>query len=84
MCILFRTICIVVYISTAFYIVLYGLKFGRIKSLFWLTSIVIGIFQNVIIFKPFSIILTAAVLAKYIWQPNVCLFVLLILLFIDK
>lgn len=74
----FRTVCIVVYITTVFFIVLYGLKFGRIKSLYWLTTILIGIFQSVVISKPFSIILTAAIIAKYFWQPKVRFFFFLV------
>lgn len=44
-----------VYVLTAFFIILYGLKFGRVKSLCWLTSITIGILQGVVVSSPFKI-----------------------------
>jgi len=54
-----------VYVLTAFFIILYGLKFGRVKSLCWLTSITIGILQGVVVSSPFKILLISAVMAKY-------------------
>ncbi|XP_050530398.1 uncharacterized protein LOC126899479 isoform X2 [Daktulosphaira vitifoliae] len=57
--------CFVVYAFSGFYIVLYGLKFGRVKSLCWLTAILLGFVQNVLIAKPFNIIFTSALAAAY-------------------
>jgi len=54
-----------VYVITAFFIILYGLKFGRVKSLCWLTSITIGILQGVVVSSPLKILLISAVMAKY-------------------
>lgn len=63
-----------IYISTAFFIILYGLKFGRVKSLCWMTSITIGIFQGVVISKPINIILISALVAKYGRRQTVWVF----------
>eukprot|EP00102_Acyrthosiphon_pisum_P020398 XP_016657608.1 PREDICTED: polycystic kidney disease and receptor for egg jelly-related protein-like [Acyrthosiphon pisum] len=57
--------CVMVYVVTAFFIILYGLKFGRVKSLCWLTSITIGIIQGVVVSSPSRIVLISAVMAKY-------------------
>ncbi|XP_050063461.1 uncharacterized protein LOC126552720 isoform X6 [Aphis gossypii] len=57
--------CIIVYVITVFFIILYGLKFGRVKSLCWLTSITIGILQGVVVSTPFKIVLMSAVIATY-------------------
>lgn len=54
-----------VYVVTAFCIILYGLKFGRVKSVCWLTSITIGILQGVVVTSPFKIIMFSAIIAKY-------------------
>lgn len=40
------------------------MKFGRVKSLCWLLSTVVGILQGILISKPFKIITSSAVLAK--------------------
>lgn len=69
-----RISCIVIYVITAFYIILYGLKFGRIKSLCWLTSITIGILQGAVISKPFKIIMICVILAKFGWGVKVSFF----------
>lgn len=63
-----------VYVLTAFFIILYGLKFGRVKSLCWLTSITIGILQGVVVSSPFKIILISAVMAKYNSRTVVCVY----------
>lgn len=61
---------------TVFFIILYGLKFGRVKSLCWLTSITIGILQGVVVSTPFKIVLMSAVIATYDSRTVVCVFVI--------
>jgi len=61
-----------VYVLTAFFIILYGLKFGRVKSLCWLTAIAIGILQGIVVSSPFKIVLISAVMAKYNSRTAVC------------
>lgn len=63
-----------VYVLTAFFIILYGLKFGRVKSLCWLTSITIAIIQGVIVSSPCKIVLISAVMAKYNSRTEVCFY----------
>jgi len=63
-----------VYVITAFFIILYGLKFGRVKSLCWLTSITIGILQGVVVSSPFKIVLISAVMAIYNSSTEVCVY----------
>jgi hypothetical protein len=60
-----RACCVIIYVITVFFIILYGLKFGRVKSLCWLTSITIGIVQGIVVSSPFKIILMSAVIAAY-------------------
>lgn len=72
----FRISCIVIYVVSAFYIILYGLKFGRIKSLCWLTSITIGILQGAIITSPLKIIIISAILGSFGREVKVSLLIL--------
>lgn len=79
-----RGCCVMVYVLTTFCIILYGLKFGRVKSFCWLTSITIGILQGVVVSSPFKIILISAVMAKYNSRTVVYIYCRFNLCFADK
>lgn len=72
---LFRACCIITYIFAAFFIILYGLKLGKIKSLCWLTVVIMAIFQGVLFSKPLKIILISGFVTKFN-QKNMVRFLL--------
>lgn len=57
----YRIICIAIYIITSVFIILYGLKFGKVKSLHWITTIVIGILQSTLVVEPLLIAISSLV-----------------------
>lgn len=53
----------------AFFIVLYGLQFGKDKSAQWLSSMLISFFQDVLISQPIKVVAIALIFATIIKKP---------------
>ncbi|XP_035672195.1 polycystic kidney disease protein 1-like 2 [Branchiostoma floridae] len=55
--------------ASGFFTILYGLEWGREKSLDWLTSILLGIFESVLFVQPIKILVLAFVLSAIFKRP---------------
>ncbi|KAK3736330.1 hypothetical protein QZH41_020801, partial [Actinostola sp. cb2023] len=63
------TVCFCTCFICAFFIVLYGLQFGKEKSAQWLSSMLISFFQDVLISQPIKVVAIALVFAAIIKKP---------------
>ena len=50
-------------IVCAFFIMLYGLRYGRQASMEWLVAMVVGLVQSVVVIQPIKVVIMAAVFA---------------------
>ncbi|XP_039288515.1 polycystic kidney disease protein 1-like 2 [Nilaparvata lugens] len=66
------SLCVFFILLDSYLIILYSLKFGRRKSLNWLTAVTLGQFQGTFIFEPVKVTLFAVLLAViFRKQPRV-------------
>lgn len=62
-------LCSLAILSSAFFIVLYSLSWGAKISNEWLTSILVSLFQDVIILQPIQVVMIASLLSILIRNP---------------
>ncbi|XP_035672972.1 polycystic kidney disease and receptor for egg jelly-related protein-like [Branchiostoma floridae] len=65
-------------LTAAFFTLLYGMAYGRQKSIDWLVSMIIGFLQGVLVLQPLKMLVIAAIVAVIIkkldeesWEPIV-------------
>lgn len=53
----------------AYFTMLYGLKYGKERSISWLLSISVSFFQSLLVIQPLKVSRRSLPLAKFILQP---------------
>ena len=64
------TLCFLTCFTAAFFVVLYGLQFGKEKSAQWISSMLVTFFQDVLISQPLKVVAVALVIALIVKKPQ--------------
>ena len=64
------TLCFLTCFVAAFFVVLYGLQFGKEKSAQWITSMLVSFFQDVLVSQPIKVVAIALVIALIVKKPQ--------------
>lgn len=76
---LHRFICCTIISVCSFFIILYGLKFGKVKSILWIASVATAVLHDIFILTPLKILLSSFLLSLtldvsllFILQNTIC------------